>query len=182
MLPLEPRLICIIGAECTGKTTLAQHLAGARTGLWVPERLRLFCDAQGRTPRQSEQASILEQQAIDEQTALDDARRQGMGSVFCDTAPLLTAIYSDLLFSDLTLYPRARQLHARYAHTLVLQPDLPWIADGLQRDGVHVQTPIHAKIVEELQRMGVPFRTIAGLGSARTDAALAALSDRTAFG
>ena len=172
----DPQLICLIGAECTGKTTLAQHLAQTLSGLWVPERLRLFCDAQGRTPLQSEQLSILEQQARDEQVALDEARLQALRFVFCDTAPLLTAIYSEFVFGDLSLYPRARQLHARYTQTLVLEPDLPWIADGLQRDGAHVQRPIHARIVEELQDMGLPFQSIAGVGTARADAAQAALN------
>ncbi len=171
----EPQLICLIGAECTGKTTLAQHLAQTLAGVWVPERLRLFCDAQGRTPFQSEQASILELQAQDEQCAIDEARRQSKFFVFCDTAPLLTAIYSDYVFKDTALYPRARQLHSRYHRTLVLEPDLPWIADGMQRDGAHVRRPIHARILEELRGLHVPFESIAGMGASRSDAAQAAL-------
>lgn len=176
MPPPEPRLICLIGAECTGKTTLAQHLAHALSGLWVPERLRLFCDAQGRTPLQSEQLGILEQQAQDEELALYEARRQALHFVFCDTAPLLTAVYSEFVFGDVALYPRARQLHTRYAQTLLLEPDLPWIADGLQRDGAHVQGPIHARIGDELRGMGLGFQSIAGVGAARSAAALAALT------
>ena len=175
MQHVEPQLICLIGAECTGKTTLAQHLALTLSGLWVPERLRLFCDAHGRTPFQSEQSDILEQQAQDEQEALIEARRQNFPFVFCDTAPLLTAIYSEYVFKDVSLYPRARQLHSRYHQTLVLEPDLPWIADGMQRDGAHVRRPIHARIVEELQGLQVPFKPISGMGSARSDSARAAL-------
>src|ERR1035437_2749974 len=41
------RLICIIGAECTGKTTLARALAEHFDCPWVPEYLRDFCDAHG---------------------------------------------------------------------------------------------------------------------------------------
>ena len=142
MLQTKPRLICLIGAECTGKTTLAQALAQEFSGLWVPERLRLFCEALQRTPLQHEQSDILEQQARDEKVALEKATDQGQYFVFCDTAPLLTAVYSDFVFGDTSLYPRARELHARYAMTLILEPDLPWVADGLQRDGAHVQKPI----------------------------------------
>jgi nicotinamide riboside kinase len=175
MPQIEPQLICLIGAECTGKTTLAQWLAQEFSGLWVPERLRLFCDAQKRTPFRHEQRDILEQQARDEMAALDMAARHQQHYVFCDTAPLLTAVYSEFVFNDTSLYPRARELHARYAMTLVLEPDLPWIADGLQRDGAHVQRPIHAKIVQELQDMYIPVNAIAGTGESRTTSARAAI-------
>lgn len=172
----RPQLICLMGAECTGKTTLAQHLAQELSGLWVPERLRLFCDALGRTPRQHEQIDILEQQARDEMAALDKAARYQQRYVFCDTAPLLTAVYSEFVFGDTSLYPRARELHARYAMTLIMAPDLPWIADGLQRDGAHVQQPIHTKIVEELRNLGGTTYPVGGFGASRNASAIAAIA------
>jgi nicotinamide riboside kinase len=175
MLQTSPRLICLIGAECTGKTTLAQSLAREFSGAWVPERLRLFCDEYGRTPLQHEQCDILEQQARDETEALQTATRDRQPYVFCDTAPLLTAVYSEFVFGDTTLYRRARELHARYAMTLVLKPDLPWIADGLQRDGAHVRPPIHAKIVQTLRALRCPFDLVEGSGDARTAQARGAL-------
>ena len=175
MTQTNPQLICLIGAECTGKTTLAQSLAQEFSGRWVPERLRLFCDALGRTPLQHEQADILEQQALDELVALEEAIRQQQSTVFCDTAPLLTAVYSEFVFGDTSLYPRARALHARYAMTLVLEPDLPWIADGLQRDGAYVQRPIHTKIMHELNNMGCRLYPVTGTGPSRVAVASAAV-------
>ena len=175
MTQTNPQLICLIGAECTGKTTLAQSLAQEFSGRWVPERLRLFCDALGRTPLQHEQADILEQQARDELVALEEATRQQQSTVFCDTAPLLTAVYSEFVFGDTSLYPRARALHARYAMTLVLEPDLPWIADGLQRDGAYVQLPIHTKIMHELKKLGCRLYPVTGTGPSRVAVASAAV-------
>ncbi|OYU46629.1 MAG: nicotinamide-nucleotide adenylyltransferase [Burkholderiales bacterium PBB4] len=168
-------LICLIGPECTGKTTLAQQLAQAFCGIWVPERLRHFCDSEGRTPTQDEQHTLVEQQAQDEAAAQQLAYERRQTHVFCDTAPLLTAVYSEFVFGDTSLYPRARALHARYATTLVLEPDLPWVADGLQRDGPHVQRPIYARIVQELAAMHVPHSRISGTGIQRLQAAQAAL-------
>lgn len=175
MTQIKPKLICLIGAECTGKTTLAQGLAQEFLGRWVPERLRLFCDAVGRTPLQHEQIHILEQQARDEMAALEEATRQQQHYVFCDTAPLLTAVYSEFVFGDSSLYPRARELHARYAMTLVLEPDLPWTADGLQRDGAYAQRPIHARIVHELKGMECKHYSVAGSGALRVAVARAAV-------
>jgi hypothetical protein len=53
-----------VGAESTGKTTLAgagRRACAAPPGCactWVPELLRDWCDACGRTPRRDEQAAI----------------------------------------------------------------------------------------------------------------------------
>jgi nicotinamide riboside kinase len=161
-LPVEPQRICLIGAECTGKTTLAQALARQMGGLWVPEYLRSFTDAHGRTPRQDEQAHILREQLRLEDEALHLARRQGHTLVFCDTAPLLTAVYSDCVYDDASLYPLARSLHARYALTLFLQPDIPWQADGLQRDGPQARAAVHTAIARELTDGAWPVARIAG--------------------
>lgn len=168
---MAPRLICLIGAECTGKTTLAQALATQMGGLWVPEYLRSFTEQHGRTPDRCEQLHILEQQVRLEAAALVAARQQQGHLVFCDTAPLLTAIYSDCVFGDASLYPQAHGLHARYALTLLLEPDLPWVADGLQRDGAVVRAAVHARIERALSEWAWPHVRIAGTGDARLQAA-----------
>ncbi len=182
-LSSEPRLICLIGAECTGKTTLAQALAQQMDGLWVPEYLRQFTQTHGRTPQRAEQLHILQEQVRVETEALSLARQQGRCVVFCDTAPLLTAVYSDCVFADTSLYPLARNLHARYALTLFLQPDIPWHADGPQRDGPEARAAVHRAIARALVADGDddwPVVRIAGTPAQRMvqacDAVAGALS------
>jgi nicotinamide riboside kinase len=166
---MAPRLICLIGAECTGKTTLAQALAQQMDGLWVPEYLRRFTQTRGRTPQRAEQLHILQEQLRMETEALSQARQQGHSAIFCDTAPLLTAIYSDCLFADVSLYPQARSLHARYVLTLFLEPDIPWQADGLQRDGAQSRAAVHVAIEHALASGGDawPVVRIAGTAAQR---------------
>jgi nicotinamide riboside kinase len=176
---METRLICLIGAECTGKTTLAQALARQMGGLWVPEYLRSFTDAHGRTPRQDEQAHILQEQLRREDDALKQARQQQRPWVFCDTAPLLTAVYSECVFDDASLYPLARSLHARYALTLFLQPDILWQADGLQRDGEAMRATVHAAIERALTAGAWPVAHIAGTAAQRLVLARNAVQRRT---
>ena len=55
---MTPQLICLLGAECTGKTTLTQALAAHYGALWVPEYLRVFCDQHGRTPTSRQRSSV----------------------------------------------------------------------------------------------------------------------------
>ena len=170
-----PQLICIIGAECTGKTTLARALAAHFDCPWVAEHLRDFCDSRGRTPTRDEQLPILETQHRAELAAHAQASQQDKPFVLCDTAPLLTAIYSDFIFGDQSLYARARALHSNYALTLLLAPNIAWVADGLQRTGAQVRAPITQMITHELGALGVPLALIVDQDSGRIAAAIDAI-------
>lgn len=171
-----PRMVCLLGAESTGKTTLAQGLAAHFQALWVPEYLREFCEHWGRTPTQEEQEHILQTQWSRETAILTMAGQQGSAWVFCDTAPLLTAVYSDYVFGDRSLYPLGQQMHARYALTLHLCPDIPWVEDGHQRDGAHVQPEVDRLITRELASLSRPSAQVSGLHALRLEAAVQAVS------
>ena len=166
--------IAILGAECTGKTTLlagmAAHLraVGARVSV-VDEVLRQWCAAQGRTPRADEQAAIMHAQiaAVDAATACD--------YLLCDTTPLVTAVYSDLLFGDHSLYPVAVVQQRRYQLTLLAETDLPWQADGIQRDGPAARDQVDRRLRDVLQTHGIPNSRVSGSGAARLACAISAL-------
>lgn len=173
-LAMKPLLGCLLGAECTGKTTLAQALTAHFSGLYVGECLRDFCDAHARPPKASEQAGLIDAQLAREEAALALAAQSGQRWVFCDTAPLLTAVYSDYYFDDRSLYARALALHRRYALTLLLAPDLPWVSDGLQRDGALVRQQVHVLLQTALAVVS-PVKVIAGQGAVRMQCAVAAV-------
>ena len=170
----EPLLICLVGAECSGKTTLAQALAAHFSGLWVPESLRTFCEVHGRTPNKDEQSEVLESQLFRETELLAQARREACNHVFCDTAPLLTAVYSEYFFSDKSLYARAHVLHSGYSLTILLAPDLPWQPDGIQRDGPNVRDRVQSLIERELS-LHPRVARISGYGASRLQAAISAV-------
>lgn len=169
--------IAIVGAESTGKTALAQALAerlAADTGLkttWVPEWLRQWCEHTGRTPLAHEQPAIARAQheRIDAAAATHDL-------VVCDTTALMTAVYSRWAFGDRSLEVRAAQLHRRMDLSLLTALDLPWVADGLQRDGPQVQEPVDALLRELLMAHRLPFALVAGQGAVRLEAAVDAVA------
>ena len=171
------RRVAIIGAECVGKTELAQRLAESLPGLWIPEYLREFCDRAGRTPLPGEQEQILAEQRRREDEAIGRAEARQLQWVLADSAPLVTAAYSELLFEDASLHETAMVHHARYRATLLLAPDLPWVADGIQRDGPAVREAFHDLLLRLLERSGLPFALIGGAGGARLQAASRALRD-----
>ena len=166
-------VIALLGAESTGKTTLAAALREALASpacsvALVPEYLREFCDAHQRTPRVDEQRAIAA-----EQTRRIDAAAREHDLVIADTTALMIAVYSDQVFGDATLYASAQAAHARCHLTLLTALDLPWQADGLQRDGPQVRGPVDAKVRAALARAGCGYSVVFGSGAARLAAALA---------
>jgi nicotinamide riboside kinase len=164
-------VIAIVGAESTGKSTLAEQLCAAlraegRDAAFVPEYLREFCDRVRRTPVQSEQAHI-----AFEQTRRIAAAAAVHDLVIADTTALMIAVYSDLVFDDASLYAEAEQAHRRSDLTLLTALDLPWEADML-RDGEHVREPVDAMVRAALQRAGSGYSVVGGSGEARLAAAL----------
>jgi nicotinamide riboside kinase len=170
-------VIAIVGAESTGKTALALALAeqlreasGLRCAA-VPELLRDWCEREGRTPRFDEQAAIAAAQ-----TQAIEAAALAHELVLCDTTALMTAVYSDYLFADRSLLPAALAFHRRCDLTLLTAVDLPWQADGLQRDGPQVRAPVDALIRAALLGAGLSWSIVSGRGQERVDAALNAIT------
>ncbi len=171
----KPVRIALLGAESTGKTQLSWGIAEALQSLGlhvtvVPETLREWCEAHNRTPLAHEQLEIAQQHA-QRIFSIDH------GWVIADTSPLMTAIYSDFIFQDKSLYAQALLEQASFDITLVMGLDLEWIADGLQRDGAHVREPVDSLLRQALQSAGLPFKVIYGQSDARLSAALMAIQN-----
>jgi nicotinamide riboside kinase len=168
-------VIALLGAESTGKTMLAQALGAAlstdgKEAAVVPEYLREFCDSHGRTPRRDEQQGI-----ADEQSRRIDAAAREHEFVVADTTALMIAVYSDQVFGDASLYARALASHAHCDLTLLTALDLPWQADGLQRDGPQVREPVDAKVRAALAGSAIDYSVVFGSGDERLRAALDAI-------
>ena len=171
------RVIAIVGAESTGKSTLAIALAariGEQTGLRcsvVGEYLREWCDREGRTPRADEQEAIAQEQQHRIATA---AAHHDI--VVADTTPLMVAIYSQLLFNDDSLLPMAIAAQRSAAYTLLTALDLPWVPDGHQRDGEHVRVPVDQRLRALMLEHGLAWSVVGGQGNARVDSAVDAVT------
>jgi nicotinamide riboside kinase len=166
--------IALLGAECTGKTSLAQTLMSVlqtrgQSTYCAPEVLREWCDQHDRTPQAFEQIAIAHASA---QRVL---KAPACDVLLADTTPVMTAIYSDIVLGDPSLYPFALAHHTVYDLTLVTGLDLPWVADGIQRDGPAMQRRVDARLREVLQAHGLRYSVVYGQGAQRSVCALAAL-------
>lgn len=168
--------IALLGAESTGKSTLAQALhetLPVLTGLRVArvdEYLREWCDREGRTPRADEQRAIVE-----EQERRADALAVGHDVLIADTTGLMPALYSEYLFADTSLAAPAHHAHRRYHLSLLMATDLPWVADGM-RDGPHAQAPVDRLLRRWLREGGHAFVVVQGQGPQRLEQALNAIT------
>ena len=168
-------IAAILGAGRTGKSTLAlalqrQLAAEGRRVARVGEVLREFCAARGRKPHQHELTAI-----ATEQTRRIAAAAQQHDIVIADTTALQVAVVSDIVFGDRSLYDTALQAQAACAHTLLCALDLPWAADGPQREDPQQGEPFDARLRTALQRHAGGYAVIGGQGGQRSTAALAVL-------
>lgn len=173
-----PFTVALLGGESTGKSSLAQalldHLKHAHGphGVRVPEHLRGWCEHHGRAPHQHEQAAL----AAAQTRAIAAARATpGVQVVVADTTALMVAAYSEQYFNDTTLWPQALADHALVDLTLLMGLDLPWVADGLCRDGPAARQTTDTLLRARLGQAGISFQTIYGTGEARVSQALRAL-------
>jgi len=171
---LRGRVVALLGAESTGKTELAKALVQALEAEGTPctlvtEYLREWCDREGRVPRPDEQQAIV----IEQTRRIATAAAQG--DVIADTTALMTAIYSDLLFDDASLYAQALAAQRTYAVTLVTALDLPWVAKGAQHDGPHKRERVDALLRTALSKGDITYSVVYGHGEQRLANALTAL-------
>lgn len=150
--------IAILGAESSGKSTLASALADRYGTLWVPEYLREFVDARQRVPFEADQILIARTQLAREDEAAACASRL----LFCDTTPFMTALYSRFYWHRVD--DELARLAARheYAATFVAAPDTPWEADGLQRESAEIRDYVHGQVLEALHARGIAFTLLTG--------------------
>ena len=120
------QLALVLGAECSGKTTLCETLADHLAAPLAPEYLRMWCEREGRTPDRHEQRQVIAGQLSLTRAALRQARAARARWVLSDGAPLLTAAYSIEYFNDDSLVELGLRHARRAARIVLLDPEIEW--------------------------------------------------------
>jgi NadR type nicotinamide-nucleotide adenylyltransferase len=163
------RRICLIGPECTGKTTLAQRLAAHYDAPWVPELAREYAERVARPLTFDDVAAIAAGQQ-----ALEDAAPADAPLVILDTDLISTAVYARHHYGRC---PAAVEQAARARRAdlyLLLEIDTPWTADGVRDSGAR-REQLRREFEDTLAAYGARFTIIAGEWEARFAAALSAI-------
>ena len=156
--PYYVRRVALLGTESTGKTTLAEYLARRFDTVMVGEFGRPYCDT-----RPALSLALVDFDAIawGQVTWEEEGARQANRVLICDTELHTTATWSDLVVgarpAGLTEAARARH----YDLVLLLDDDVPWIADGTRvlqdRRAEHTR-----RLREELEAAGRSYVVLSG--------------------
>lgn len=155
--PYFNKKIVITGAESTGKTTVARHLANRFHTVWAHEFAREYLDALGRYVEEPDIPEIARGQM-----ALEDRmQRQANRIYFCDTDLMATIIYSNYYFGSCPDFiPRALKDRTGDFY-LFMDTDIPWVEDP-QRDAPHLRQEFRQTFLAILQEYGVAYEIVGG--------------------
>lgn len=171
------RRIVLVGAESTGKTTLARRLAEHFETLWVPEYGRRYCEefiARGEVLEAHRWTSAeFEKIAATQRQWEETARRSGPSFIFCDTDAFATAVWHERYVGH--PHPGLLAFNEPPALYLLSGADAPFIQDGL-RDGEQQRAWMDARFEALLQERGWKYRRLSGSWEERWEQARKAVN------
>jgi len=151
------RRICLIGPECTGKTTAAKTLAAHYGTVWVPEAAREHALAVGRPLTVDDHGLIAHRHLVNESRLAPDAR----GVLILDCDLVSTVVYARHYYGVCApwVLDHAR---ARLADDyLLFDVDLPWAYDTV-RDPGHDRELLRNEFAATLRELGGAVSVIRG--------------------
>ncbi len=167
MAPLGTR-VCLIGPECTGKSTLAERLAGRFGVRSVPEFAREYALRVGRLLTYDDVVPI----ARGQMALADAAANEGL--VILDTDLISTVVYSRHYYGDCPEWIVAEAKSREANLYLLTDIDVPWAADTV-RDSAAARGVLHGELATTLAGFGAELVVIRGDWEVRFAAAAAAV-------
>ena len=171
--------VVVIGAESTGKTTLARGLAEHFDTEWVPEFGREHWERklEGRRitdPPPSWSPDEFVEIATEQQAREEGAARRANRVLFGDTNAFATGTWYERYHAGRD--PRVDAIGARDKVDLYLltAPDVPFVQDGL-RDGEHIRDWMDRRFAEQLAQGSTPVVRIDGPYATRLNQAIGAV-------
>ena len=166
--------VCVIGAESTGTTTLAEALARHYQTAWVPEYGRYYTEATRYVRRGLEWTSDEFIHIAQMQNRWEDSLARVCNRIlFCDTDSFATQLWHERYMGY--LLPELEPLCAnrKYAMYLLTDVDIPYVQDAI-RDGKNVRHAMHKRFEEEMRRRGKNFIVLSGRHTERMQRAVTA--------
>ncbi len=167
--------IVLTGSESVGKTTLGLQLASRYGITCVPEFVRDYAAAKGAPLDDRDHGAIATGQMALEDTHMAAALARGETRLLQDTDLISTVVYCHHYFGRCPAFIEQAAIARRAAHYLLLEIDVPWIADGI-RDREKHRVEVQTLFRDTLARFDVPVTVVQGTWETRF-ATAAALID-----
>ena len=170
------RHVVLTGSESVGKTTLAHQLGVHFGALVVPEFVRDYAASKGAPLDFRDHGPIAKgQMALEDEFAARAAVR-GDAILIHDTDLVSTVVYCHHYFGRCPDFIEEAAITRCPALYLVLDIDVPWVADGM-RDRGDQRRVVQQLFLDTLERFGAPFVVISGEWSARYSLAVTYISE-----
>jgi NadR type nicotinamide-nucleotide adenylyltransferase len=150
--------VAIVGPESTGKSTLAEALAGYFKTTWVEEYARAYLTSLGRPYVLEDLIRIAQGQLALEAEKMTNAQ----GLLICDTNLLVIDVWSRHVFGE--SIPEVEIHLAKNYHyqlTLLTNTEVPWEPDPL-REHPNARLILFELYVKRLRELKIPFQYITG--------------------
>jgi len=174
----DSRLVVFVGAESTGKSTLASKLAREQGAQFVPEIGRFIWEEKQGQLVAADYVEIAERHRAAEDAAVAIA---GGDYIFVDTNALTTLLLG-LRFGQVTepvppaLLRYALECRTRYLHHFVCADDIPYEEEPGVRENAAWRTQIQQLVLEDLDRRGIGYTILTGSLEQRAARVLATLA------
>ncbi|OFX88577.1 MAG: hypothetical protein A2W99_09265 [Bacteroidetes bacterium GWF2_33_16] len=160
--------IVIIGPESTGKTELAQYLAGQFNTVYVPEYARKYIEDLNRPYNFADIETIARKQIeLGEEYDL-----KANMILFFDTYLIITKVWFNVVFKRIPEWLDDAIKKSDIDLFLLCDTELPWIPDKVRENGGKMREKLFDMYKYELQHYGFKFAIITGTGDARFNNAL----------
>ncbi|RLD91370.1 MAG: ATPase [Bacteroidetes bacterium] len=163
--------IAITGPESTGKSWLAKELAKHFNTVWVPEYAREYLEVNGPEYDFDDIVFIAKGQKEREESLANVATNL----LFCDTEPLVTKIWSEVVFNKCDPWIEFEIKKYPYDLYLLCYPDIAWDPDIL-RENPDNRLELFELYVKEMKVRNLPYTVIRGQGKERLKYALNVVS------
>jgi HTH-type transcriptional repressor of NAD biosynthesis genes len=157
------RRVCIVGAESTGKTTLAPALAAHYRTIWVAEYGRDYSERKLADDGCYNWSSPEFAHIARTQCEIENAKaREANRVLICDTDAFATSIWHRRYMGEPSReVEEIAANHRRPDLYLLTDVDTPFVQDGT-RDGERIREWMHKTFIEELTTQNRPFRLLSG--------------------
>ena len=172
--------VAVLGAPATGKTTLAQRLAGEYGTVWMPEYGRTYWENHQINRRLT--IDQLLEIAKGHMELEDEALLKADTFLFTDTTAMTRRVFS--LYYHSRVHPELERLadmaQKRYDITLLCADDIAY-DDTWDRSGNVMRAKFQSGIIEDLQSRKIPYYEVTGNLEERVEQVKDILKDRTRF-
>jgi NadR type nicotinamide-nucleotide adenylyltransferase len=168
------RRVCVLGAESTGKTTLADQLAAALHTDWVPEYGRTYCEEMG-DPLAYVWSSEDFARIIERQHEMEDQLAGRANAVLiCDTDAFTTCVFHDVYLAS-AAPPKLLEQVRRYHLYLLTDPLTPYEQDNTGLRNATARTKMHEAYASMLDQTEARHVLVSGTPQRRVGQAAEAV-------